>query len=90
MRDNADDDVDGFILLSHLATTVTRQNRDRQKRDRQNRDRQKRDRQNLERQNRDKLTLVVDNVGSCVKSSQILHVLARIILEDSPEILDLH
>ena len=74
MRDNADDDVDGFILLSHLATTVTRQNRDRQKRDRQN----------LELQNRDKLTLVVDNVGSCVKSPQILHVLARIILEDSP------
>jgi len=46
--------------------------------------RQKRDRQNLERQNWDKLTLVVDNVGSCVKSPQILHVLAHIILEDSP------
>ena len=58
---------------------VTRQNRDRQ-----NLDRQKRDRQNLERQNWDKLTLVVDNVGSCVKSPQILHVLVHIILEDSP------
>jgi len=46
--------------------------------------RQNRDRQNLERQNWDKLTLVVDNVGSCVKSPQILHVLAHIILEDSP------
>ena len=62
----------------------------RQKRDRRNRGRQKRDRQNLERQNRDKLTLVVDNVGSCVKSPQILHVLEHVILEDSPEILDLH
>ena len=50
----------------------------------QNRDRQKRDRQNVERQNWDKLTLVVDSVGSCVKSPQILQVFAHIILEDSP------
>jgi len=44
----------------------------------------KRDRQNLERQNRDKLSLVGDNVKSCVKSTKILHVLAHIVLGDSP------
>jgi len=51
---------------------------------RQNRDRQKRGHQTWNDKKRDKLTLVVDNVGSCVKSPQILRVLAYIILEDSP------
>ena len=55
---------------------VTRQNRDRHKPG--------------TTKPRDKLTLVVDNVESCVKSPQILHVLVHIILGDSPEILDMH
>jgi len=51
---------------------------------RQNRDRHKLDRQKLEQlERRDKLALVVDNVQSCVKSTQILHVLVHIILGDN-------